>query len=454
MADERDAAPTAPATRRGAVPRRRTLLVVRGDRVDAHPLPLDGVVTVGRGSDAGVQIDDPSISRVHLSLALAPHAITVTDKASANGTTLREVRLPPNVPVQIGANEAFAAGDVVLAIQDVGAPLAAAGDGAAAARPSGTVAAGEAPIVLDPAMKKLYDLAARVARGTISVLLRGETGTGKEVLCEHLHRASARARGPLIRINCGALGESMIEAELFGHERGAFTGAHADREGLLEAADGGTVFLDEIGELPAGLQAKLLRVVEDRAVTRIGSTTPRTIDVRFVAATNRDLEAEVDAGRFRRDLYFRLAGVILEIPPLAERPDEIVALARRFAAGAAQRLDRPAPPFADDAIAALRAHAWPGNVRELRNAIERAVLLVGDGDAIDAAALQLATPAAPAAAPAGDLQHELAAIEKQRIVEALARCDGNQTKAAELLGMPRRTLVKRLAEYGIPRPRK
>jgi two-component system, NtrC family, response regulator AtoC len=453
---------TAPAQRRGAVPRRRTLVVVRGAEVEARPLPLTGEVSVGRGDDADVKIDDPSVSRLHLTIGLDPHGVIVVDRGSANGTTLRDVRLPVGVPVQIAPNEAFAIGDVVLAIQEIGArPTTAVA--ATPARPSGTVAARVEPIVLDPRMKQVYDLAARVARGTISVLLTGQTGTGKEVLCEFLHRSSGRAAAPLIRVNCAAFSDTLVEAELFGHDKGAFTGATADRRGLIEAADGGTVFLDEIGELPAALQAKLLRVLEDRAVLRVGSTAPRPVDVRFVAATNRDLEADVDGGRFRRDLYFRLAGVVLAIPPLAERPEEIDALARQFAVEVAGRLGRPAPRLAADAVAALRAHKWTGNVRELRNAIERAVLIT-EGDVIDAAALGLpvepqgpppaSQTAPPPSASSPTLTAELADLEKQRILDALDACGGNQTRAAARLGMPLRTFVKRLTAYGIPRPRK
>jgi DNA-binding NtrC family response regulator len=449
------AATTRPSSRRGGVPRRRTLIVIRGDLVEARPLPWTGEVTIGRGDRADVQIDEPSISRVHLTVVLAADAIRIVDRGSQNGTSLRSVRLPVDVPVEIAPNEPFAAGDVVLAIQEVGAPAAIGAP--APRRPTAAFAPGVArPIVLDPAMGRLYELAARIARGAISVLLCGETGTGKEVLCEHIHGSSARHRGPLVRINCAALTEQLVEAELFGHDKGAFTGAHAERPGLIEAGDGGTVFLDEVGELSLALQAKLLRVLEQGTVTRLGSTTPRAVDVRFVAATNRDLEADVEAGRFRRDLYFRLAGVVLAIPPLAERPDEIEALARSFAAAAAARLGRAAPSLDAGALDALRAHAWPGNVRELRNVIERAVLIC-DGAVLDTSALGLgrAASAAPSEpAPSGrDLPGELAGLEKQRILDALAACAGNQTRAAAEIGMPLRTFVKRLAAYGIARPR-
>jgi two-component system response regulator AtoC len=331
------------------------------------------------------------------------------------------------------------------------------------ARPALVVTA-EAPLLVDPAMRALYEVAARVARGTIAVLVVGETGAGKEVLADYLHRRSPRAAAPMVRINCAALTESIVESELFGHDRGAFTGAATPRVGLIEAADGGTVLLDEVGELPLPVQAKLLRVLEDRAVTRVGATSARVVDVRFVAATNRDLSAEVAAGRFRRDLYFRLAMAVLAVPPLRARVDEIEPLARSFLADAAARLHVPVPVLTAAAVAALRGHAWPGNVRELKAAMERAVL-VSDG-VVDAADLPLAASAV-VAVPAGPLaptparrgrrpnalHAELTMLERQRILDALEQCGGNQTRAAALLDIPRRTFVKRIAKHGIRRPR-
>jgi two-component system, NtrC family, response regulator AtoC len=316
------------------------------------------------------------------------------------------------------------------------------------------------PIVIDPAMVQLYDLARRVARGTISVLLVGETGTGKEVLAEYIHACSPRAAAPLVRLNCAAWPESLIESELFGHEKGAFTGAARERRGLLESADGGTVFLDEISEIAPAMQAKLLRVLEEGQLLRVGGSTPRTLDVRFIAATNRELAAEVEAGLLRRDLYFRIAGAVLAIPPLRDRRGEIGSLALQFAREAARRLDRSPPRITGAAIAALQHHAWQGNVRELRNVIERAVL-IADADTIDTAHLPFAATGSPAprCAHAGrsttsNLAAELAGIERQRILDALEQCSGNQTRAAGLLGMPRRTLIKRLNHYGVRRPRK
>jgi DNA-binding NtrC family response regulator len=439
VADSDDIA-TVPTPMPAAPTWRRTLLVMRGDAVEVRALPMRGEMVVGRGSACNVQVEHPSMSRTHLTLLLTEDAIRVRDQGGANGTFLRGARLPAGVAVDVTANEALTAGEVVLVVQEVRATGTPAEP--AAARPSGAVSLSAAePVVVDPAMKRLHELAARVARGDIGVLITGETGAGKEVLAEAIHRASPRAAGPLVRINCAALTESLVESELFGHEKGSFTGAVRDHRGLLEIAGGGTVFLDEIGELAPAIQAKLLRVVEERKVLAVGATTPRAIDVRFVAATNRDLEADVAAGRFRGDLYFRLAGVVLTIPPLRARPAEIEVLARRFAGTRA---------VSDDAISALRARPWPGNVRELAHAIERAALLA-DGE-ITAAHLAIDPPPP---APAGDtLSSELATLERERILDALDQHGGNQTRAAASLGMPLRTFVKRLGQYGVARPRK
>jgi DNA-binding NtrC family response regulator len=424
-------------------PARRALLVLSGTDVVVHPLPEAGEVTIGRGSACTICVDHPTLLRTHLTLCLGP-VVQVIDHGSVNGTLLRGTRLPRGRAVEIGAYEVLQVGDLALVIQAVREANGAA-----------------TPVSRGPALRQVYEVAARVARGTIGVLVMGETGAGKEVLAEFVHRSSPRAPAPLVRVNCAALREALIESELFGHDRGAFTGAVRDRVGLVEAAHGGTLLLDEVGELSSIVQAKLLRVLEERRVTRVGSIIERAIDVRFIAATRRDLAREVEAGRFRRDLYVRICGVVLCVPPLRERRAEIEPLARGFLADAAARLGIGVPPITSAALAALEHHAWPGNVRELKAAIERAVLVAGG--AIDVASLGLDTGVAntvgappapvPAAAAEEPLPAELTALEHRRIVDALEQCGGDQTRAAELLGMPRPTLVKRIAKHGIKHPR-
>jgi len=333
--------------------------------------------------------------------------------------------------------------------------------------------AADAAAVVDAAegpMQAVLRLAERVALGGISVLILGETGVGKEVMAERIHRKSPRADKPFVRLNCAALSESLLESELFGHEKGSFTGAAATKPGLLETADGGTVLLDEVGELPLAVQVKLLRVLEDRQVLRVGGVKPRAIDVRFIAATNRDLELESARGAFRQDLYFRINGVTIVIPPLRERPAEIERLARQFAQEAAGDLGIPTPTISPEALALLRSYSWPGNIRELRNFIERAVLLCGRGQILpqDLPAEKMAAtlghrvapgvPSRPLPAPSASggpaVPAEDAGDRRQKILDALSQSAGNQTEAARLLGVSRRTLSTWLNQYRIARPRK
>jgi len=320
------------------------------------------------------------------------------------------------------------------------------------------------PTSLAGPMARLHELAARAAPSTISVLIVGETGVGKEVMARLIHRQSPRAEEPFVALNCAGLNQSLIESELFGHEKGSFTGASQQKPGLLETAEGGTVFLDEVGELPLTVQVKLLRVIEVREVQRVGALKPRIIDVRFIAATNRDLEQEVLHRHFRRDLFFRLNGIGLTIPPLRERLSEIRVLARAFVAQACAEMGRAVPRIAEEVFAVLQRHSWPGNIRELKNYMERAVVLCEDEvvpahlplekthDTRSHVAINRWPERRGAEGPATLSQAHR--DERQRIVEALATWGGNQTRAAESLGIPRRTFVSKLDRYGFPRPRK
>jgi DNA-binding NtrC family response regulator len=319
-------------------------------------------------------------------------------------------------------------------------------------------------VVKDAQMEALHALLKRVAQSDIPVLLLGETGVGKEVFAEGVHNNSPRKRGPFLRLNCAALTETLLESELFGHEKGAFTGAVKTKIGLLESASSGTVLLDEIGEMPISTQAKLLRVLEQKEVIRVGDVKARPIDVRFVAATHRDLEASIEKGTFRKDLYFRLNGVTLVIPPLRERVAEVESMARHFISRAARQFHRsPEPTLSSEALAMLKAYAWPGNLREMRNVLERATLLC-NGNVIGPDDLPQEKFSAPVlerervsaqhpAVMAGTGTPEFEA-ERQRIMAALESNGGNQTLAAKQLGISRRTMLNRLDAYAIPRPRK
>jgi transcriptional regulator with PAS, ATPase and Fis domain len=416
----------------GLAVRRLCLIVAHGSLVTSYPLPASGRVVIGRSRDVDVQIDLPPISRRHVVIHLG-EPMSLEDCGSANGTKVRDQRVEPGSTVPLAIGDSIELGSVLAVIQRV-----------AAAQHGG------AKLALAGAMQTVERLVARVAAGEINVLLHGETGVGKEVFAERVHRLSPRAQKPLLKLNCAALSEQLLESELFGHEKGAFTGADKTKPGLLETATGGTVFLDEIGDLPVALQAKLLRVIEDQQVMRVGALQPRPIDVRFVAATHKDLEADERA--FRRDLYYRLAGVTIEIPPLRERRDEIEPLARDFVRAACARAKRSELSLTPAALATLRAHDWPGNVRELKNVVERAVLLAEDRIEPEHLSLRGATKGEERSSR--DLRSDVQAFERQRIIEALAQCDGNQTKTAKLLGIGRRTLIERMEAFALPRPRK
>ncbi len=302
------------------------------------------------------------------------------------------------------------------------------------------------------ALRELKRTIERVAASDASVLLLGESGTGKGLLARLLHATSARAEGPFMQVDCGAIAASVFESELFGHERGAFTGATRMRRGPIELAHGGTLFLDEIGELPLELQPKLLRVLEDKVVMRVGATQPVAIDVRIVAATNRNLEKMVAAGEFREDLYFRLRVVEITVPPLRERRVDLPALCESLLPRVARRAGYAVKPIATDALARMMAYAWPGNVRELENVLERALVL-GEADEIVAADLEL-SDRAPPIEPVADEEsrpHEavMDEIERRRLSAALAAAEGNRSHAAKALGMPRTTFINKLRRHGL-----
>jgi transcriptional regulator with GAF, ATPase, and Fis domain len=302
------------------------------------------------------------------------------------------------------------------------------------------------PLVAEsPAMQRALDQADRAAAGRSTVLLFGETGTGKEQVARRIHDVSPRAASPFVALNCGALPEGLLESELFGHEKGAFTGADRRRIGRFELADGGTLFLDEIGELPAGAQVKLLRVLQEHEITRVGGGEPIRVDVRLVAATHRDLPAEVRAGRFRDDLFFRIHVVPVRLPPLRDRPEDVEPLSRLFLDRLARELGRGAREITQQALERLRRHSWPGNVRELQNLIERLLVLGDEGPVTleDVAELLPDTPAGPA----GDLS--LWEQERTLLLQALDRAGQNQTQAARLLKISREQLRTRMKRYGL-----
>ncbi|MBX7080523.1 MAG: sigma 54-interacting transcriptional regulator [Nannocystaceae bacterium] len=404
------------------------------------PLPPAGALRIGRGEDVDVRIDHESVSRRHAVLTVGPPWL-IEDLGSSNGTKVAGIRLAPHVATAVAPGDPIELGTITLLLQ---AP-----------------APRDAPVrVAGRSLPASAALLPKVATSDINVLLLGETGVGKEVMARRIHEASRRADGPLVAINCGAVPENLIESELFGHEAGAFTGASKTKPGLLESAAGGTLFLDEVGELPAAAQVKLLRVLEDRKVQRVGSVTARVLDVRFVAATHRDLRVDVAAGRFRQDLYYRLSGITLAIAPLRERLGELPALVEQFVQQAAARMGTDAPAIAPATITALRAHPWPGNIRELRNVIDRAMVLcdtpmllpshvvLDEPPSTPDAPAVAAAPSAPPAAPTPEND------ERARILAALQQCAGNQTRAAELLGIARKTLGLKMDALGIPRPQK
>ena len=308
------------------------------------------------------------------------------------------------------------------------------------------------------AMRAVTETAGRVAQSDTSVLLEGESGTGKELLAKAIHFHSSRARAPFVTINCGAIPEQLLESELFGHKRGSFTGAVSDKRGKFEAADRGTIFLDEIGELPMLLQVKILRVLQEREVDKVGETRPIKVDVRVIAATNRDLEKMVADGTFRDDLYYRLAVVSIRMPPLRERSDDIPFLVDHFLNKHAERLGRTRPTIERDVYSAFNLYAWPGNIRELENVIERALVLDKDGVlGLDDLPERLRTREPRVANLRMELPDEgisLEDVERELILASLHKHNWNQTRAAAFLNITRSTLLYRMEKFGLEKEKK
>jgi DNA-binding NtrC family response regulator len=297
------------------------------------------------------------------------------------------------------------------------------------------------------ALQSLLTLVAKVAGTNASILITGESGTGKELVARAVHFHSGRAKGPFLAVNCGALNENLLEAELFGHEKGAFTGATSAREGLLKAADGGTIFLDEIGEMPPSLQVRLLRALQEREVIPVGGRAPVAFDARVVAATNRDLENEVRSGRFREDLFYRLNVIPVRVPPLRERAGDVPLLARHFAARFAREMGANEVRIAPSAIAALAGYAWPGNIRELMNAVERAVALSSGDVELEHLPERVRSGAGATNDPEGAVL-TLDELERRHVLSVLERTEGNKARAAELLRIDQSTLYRKLRRYG------
>lgn len=407
-------------------------------------------VSIGKSPDNQLHLDDMTVSRYHVELTLRRGDIEVRDLESMNGTFIGEVRVAralvrPGTKLTIGANTVLLSAEV--------------NGGAPSIRPE-PMDLPELPGVIakSPAMRKVVEKISRLAGSNVSVLLHGETGTGKEVLARSLHELSPRCNGPFEVVDCGSMAPTLIASELFGHERGAFTGAHGEHAGAFERAHGGTVFLDEIGELPIDLQPMLLGVLERRRFKRVGGVKERRVDVRVIAATHRDLRSATNVGTFRADLYFRLAVARVEIPPLRERPEDIPALVRRFAEELSG--DPGVQPFDRQTLTALEAHPWSGNVRELRNVVESAVALgsvVLEGDPSDRPLLPSMSGEAPdldgenlMALPYREARARAVSAFEQRYLRQLTEaCGGNASEAARRAKMDRPYLLGLLRKHGL-----
>jgi two-component system, NtrC family, response regulator AtoC len=436
-------------------PARAYLIVRQGDSSDVVEIPSEGEIVIGREPGADLLIDDPHVSRKHARVRWEGPALTIEDLASRNGTVI-------NGDLLKGGTRSARGGDCIrLAGREISVAIVAPTEvpEPPLSSPQGATETLEGVVVADPSMAKMFGFARRVAATTTTVLILGETGVGKEIVAQQIHGWSDRAARRFIRVNCAALPESLVDSELFGHERGAFTGADKRKIGFAEAAHQGTLFLDEIGELTLPVQAKLLAMLENRSVVRLGSTVETAVDVRVIAATHRSLTQEVAEGRFREDLYYRIGVAVIRVPPLRERPSEISLLAELFAKRFGPRLHWSSPVVSPDASAALAGHSWPGNIRELRNAMEHAMLLTEDGvirrehlpETVTARDGQAAPRPRVSNGPSRGVRAAMAEVELASIEEALRVHGGNRTKAALDLGISLRSLLYKIQKYGLGR---
>jgi transcriptional regulator with PAS, ATPase and Fis domain len=418
------------------------LIVIEGPSRGERTTVSGGGAKVGSAPGNALTLADPTVSRVHCELQVRRDTITLRDFGSTNGTIasgvrVRDADIAPGTIVRVGAS-AFRV--------DVG-------DEPAFVEIADREAFGEL-VGRSLEMRRVYAILERVAATDATVLVQGETGTGKDVLARSLHAASPRASGPFVAVDCGAIPENLVESELFGHVRGAFTGAQNDRKGVFEEAHGGTLFLDEIGEMPIAMQPKLLRAIESRTIRRVGSSVAKPVDVRIVAATNRPLARAVNEGLFREDLYYRLAVVEIELPPLRARPDDIPLLARHFY----RRLAGAGAELPSEFTARLVGRGWPGNVRELRNVIERSVSLGLIAEATRPPRSVPLSGLAPASIESVVALHLPLKEARQAWTESfesvyvrtlLRELGGNVTHAAERAGVSRRFLQRLVARLGI-----
>ncbi len=423
-------------------------------------------VKIGRGREADLQLPDPSVSRLHARVFRVGQQYFLADLRSRNGThadgqritqlCLEDGRMFQVGPFRIHFHRpvsASGAGEEPTVSGSGGFDSARPESLPVPRRTSGPSSTVEAPFGLigrSAHVKKLIGTIRRVAASDVPVLIEGETGSGKELVARGIHDASVRMDRPFVVVNCGAISPELIESELFGHERGAFTGATAQRKGAFELAHNGSIFLDEIGELPLALQPKLLRALEQKEVKRVGGNDLLLADVRILAATNRNLREEVARKAFREDLYFRIGAITVPIPPLRDRREDVAPIARHFLLGMGDHTSANVPGLSPAALDALISHDWPGNVRELRNAIQRAVVMAEDGEltASDFSFLRRAPTQGPEPEIASGLSRWEQA-ERTNILGELARQMGNKTKTARELGIAKSTLFEKLKKYGI-----